>query len=129
MSGETFVERQLSLVQALYSRTKDGKVDWQAWINADGFTATFGEFNLRIRVIRDDDYPDHPDYVLTVERGPSDQTIETISNATLRPVMERTTVDGLSPYRLLQETYEMARRKALNVEDALDRILATLNER
>jgi hypothetical protein len=92
------------------------------------FDADFGEFVLRIRSIPDHDYPKDPDYVLEVWSSDSDRIIEEISNVTLRPVMDRVTVDGFGPYALLQQIYDLARRKALNVDDALERLLATLKE-
>ena len=127
MSDETFLDRQLALVHALYGRTKEGRIDWHAHPDPRLFDADFGEFILRIRLIPDTDYPDEPDYSLEVWSADSDRLIETISNVTLRPVMDRITDDGFTPYTVLRETYEMARRQALNVDDALERILATLN--
>ena len=66
---------------------------------------------------------DEPDYALEVLDSFSDRKIETISNVTLRPVMDKTTTDGLSPFAVLGRIYELARRKALNVDDALERWL------
>jgi hypothetical protein len=41
--------------------------------------------------------------------------------------MDKTTPEGLNPYGVLGRIYELARRRALNVDDTLERILATLN--
>jgi hypothetical protein len=127
MSDETYVSRQLSLVHALYKRTIDGKVDWSETDYSQTFEATVGEYTFRISLVPDNDYPDEPDYVLLVKDSASDRWIDTISNATLRPVSDKITSDGLNPYGVLGRIYDLARRRALNVEDALERILATLN--
>jgi hypothetical protein len=42
--------------------------------------------------------------------------------------MDKTTSEGLNPYALLREIYELARRQALNVDETLERVLATLRE-
>jgi len=128
MSDEKTLERALALVQTLHSRTRDGKIEWLETHNVDAFETELGDFRLLIQHTFDPEYPDQPDYALTVFNKDSGREIETISPVTLRPVMDRTTVEGLNPYVVLQQTYEMARRKALHVDDALESILQSLKE-
>ena len=128
MSEEKTLERALALIQALHSRTREGRIDWQETTDARKFTTESGDFDLTIRLIPDRDYPDKPDYAVDVVNRSSGQKIETVSNVTLRPMMDRITPDGLNPYVVLEQTYEMARRKALRVDDALESILQTLKE-
>jgi hypothetical protein len=129
MSDETYADRQLALVHSLYSRTKDGKVDWKETNYSLSFEAPVGGYIFKISLVPDQDYPNEPDYQLQVRENDtkSQRWIDTISNATLRPVSDKITPDGLNPYGVLGRIYELARRKALHVEDALERILATLN--
>jgi len=128
MSNETALEKALALVQTLHARTRDGRLDWRETGDEQTFETELADFRLRIKLTQDRDYPDEPDYKLIVFKKDSGREIERISNVTLRPVMDRTTADGLNPYALLGETHEMARRQALRVDDALERILETLKE-
>jgi len=128
MSDEKAFERALALLHTLHSRTREGKVNWQETDDTRTFQTESGDFDLRIRLLPDRDYPDQPDYALEVFRRDSGRKIDTISNVTLRPVMDQKTPDGLNPYAVLEQLYEMARRKALRVDDVLDSILQTLEE-
>jgi hypothetical protein len=74
----------------------------------------------------DSDFPDQPDYLLRVYDKSSGRELDAISNVTLRPVMDKTTAEGLNPYVLLEQTYEGARRKALKVEEALENLLEAM---
>jgi len=128
MSDETYADRQLALVQELYKRTKERKINWVGSRYSSSFEANLGDYLLRISFRVDNDYLDDPDFFLSVVdvSSEAERHIDTISNASLRPVMDKTTSDGLNPYALLREIYELARRKVLNVDDTLERVLATL---
>lgn len=126
MNDEKFLEKSLALVEKLYYQTKSGLLDWEE--NDHGaFETHFGPYALRIRTIPDPDYPDEPDYEISVvnEKG---SVIERIGNVNLRPVLDRTTPEGLTPYGLLESIYHTARRKALRVDNALDSILVALEK-
>jgi hypothetical protein len=125
MSDDKTLERSLALVHALYKRTRDGAVDWQDVGTVDMFDAAFGDFRLRIRLVYDPDYPNEPDYLLDVMNAHGG-TIETISNISLRPLSDRLTNEGLNPYTVLRQIFDMARRKALNVDEAIESILGEL---
>src|SRR5215203_2808746 len=118
MSDETYVDRHLSLVQELYERTRAGKIDWVESRYSHSFEISMGQYVLRISLIEDNDYPNDPDFSLFVADVSSgtERWIDTISNSTLRSVMDKTTPEGLNPYALLREIYQLARRKALNVD-------------
>jgi hypothetical protein len=128
MTDDRPLEKELALVQTLYAKTRAGAVTWEEALDAPfnaGFQTQLGNFKLRLRQIPDRDYPDQPDYELLVEDY-SGKELEKISNTSLRPVMDRTTPDGLSPYNLLDRTYEIARRQALRIDEALETILEDL---
>ena len=125
MSDNDALEKTLALVQRLHARTRDGKVDWETTHIEGLFAVQLGEFVLRLKQIPDPDYPDQPDFKLDVEDA-SGRTIERITNTTLRPVNDRLTEEGLSPYNLMERTFDMARRKALGVDDVLETILQGL---
>lgn len=126
MSDEKVLERSLALVQTLYKQTQDGKVEWQEGGDARSFRTDIGNFDLIIRQIPDQDYPDEPDFSLEIVEKHSGTVIETISNVTLRPVMDHKTAEGLNPYNVLYEMFQMARRRALKIDDVLENILHQL---
>ncbi len=126
MSDEKVLERGLALVQSLHKRTREGRVDWQDRGDTRSFRTDIGDFDLIIRQVPDPDYPDEPNYSLEVVEKGSGRVLEAISNATLRPVMDRKTAEGLSPYAVLDDTFQMARRKALKIDDVLENILHQL---
>lgn len=128
MSNSTALDKALALVQRLYDRTREGKVDWQEAHGESRFVSRQGSYALVLREIPDPEYPDQPDYELAIVEEESDRTIDRITNATLRPVMDRLAGDGLNPYELMARTFEMARRTALGVDNALETILQGLGE-
>ena len=126
MSDNEALEKALALVQRLHARTRDGKVDWETTHAESLFAVRLGQFMLNLKQTPDPDYPDQPDFELVVVDEGSGRTIERITNTTLRPVNDRLTEEGLSPYNLMERTFEMARRKALGVDDMLETILQGL---
>lgn len=126
---DAILKRGYDTVRALHLRTKNGKVDWQPSDNDKAFQADFEGFRLVIQEVPDSDYPDKPDYHLNIVNNLG-QTIETISNVTLRSLSEEPGRPPRlpNPYNLLSETFEMARRKAFGVDAALEAILRQLKE-
>ena len=119
-------DKALNLVRLLYKRTTAGSIDWQ-YARKDEVSASVDEYSLVLRRQEDQDYPEQPDYFLTLVDSQG-RNIETISNISLRPLMDRVGDEGLNPYQLLAETYRLARRKALGVDEALDSVLKRLAE-
>ena len=126
MSDPKALEKALALVQRLHARTREGKIDWKDTNAETEVKVTLAPFVLQLRQVHDPDFPTEPDYELEVVEENSDRTVELITNRTLRPVMDRLTEEGLNPYRLMALTFEMARREALGVDNALDSILKDL---
>lgn len=126
MSTGKPLEKALALVQRLHRRTHEGKVDWEPTDSEHGVAARLEGFRLTLRQISDPDYPDQPDFELAIIDENLGTTIERITNSTLRPVMDRTTEEGLNPYTLMQQTFEIARWRAFGVDNALETILKGL---
>ena len=128
MSDSEALEKGLVLVQRLYLRTRGGKVDWEPTNDESVFAVQLGHFRVSLGEVPDPNYPDQPDFELLVIDESSGRTIERITNTTLRSLNDRLTEGGLSPYKVMERTYGMARRKALGVDDALEAILQDLAE-
>ncbi len=127
MSEEKALEQSLAVIEALYRQTRERKLQWNETSNPRLFTTEFGDFTIESRAIPDSDYSDKPDYEIDIINTTTGRTIETISNISLRPVMDRTTKEGLNPYSLLEQIYSTARRQALKVDDALESLLHSLS--
>ena len=92
------------------------------------FDADVDDYLLRIRSVSESLYLNEPCVVIDIIRRDSNLLIETISNATFRPVQGQISADSISPNQLLAETHRQARIQALRVGDTLDRVLASLLE-
>lgn len=125
MSDNKALEKALALVQRLYARTCEGKVDWEKTGDESQFVVQLGHFMLTLTQVPDAEYPDQPDFELAIV-DETHTTIEQITNTMLRPVSDRLTEEGLRPYPLMARTFEMARRKALGVDDVLETIIQGL---
>jgi len=138
------LDRSVSLLEELYNRTREGKLSWldAGYDTAPdssvpfgvkptthlGFRTQSGGFVLRIQMVPNEDFPSEPDYFLYIVSPDTDVIVETISNTTLGPALDRRTSDGHTPYILLKQIYETARRQARHVEDVLDRVLESLRQ-
>lgn len=128
--------KDLKLVETLYRRTVAGELAW-SHLEEDSAAVwvPVGNHSLVIREIPDPEYPDEPDYELRIYGEPllvakltQAAPIQIVSNRSLRPVSDRKSEDGLTPYALLSKTYGHARRIAYNVDETVDAVLAALGE-
>ena len=126
MSEDTKYTRQFEVLKALYGRTQNGFVDWQPTAHDSTFTSESGGFVLKLRAAYDSEYPEKPDYYLDIYSG--NKKIETISHSMLRGESSQHPIVGNTPYGMFEKLFEMARRKAFNVDTALDKLLESLSE-
>ena len=117
-------QKSLELVKALYKRSQAGRLEWKP-VDNNQLRTELGEFTLDLLRVHDQDYPDEPDYFLTLVDSQG-RDVETISNISLRPLMDQKDEDGLNPYQLFRLTFEHARRKAFGVDAAVDSVLKKL---
>lgn len=129
LATDKFLLRSFSIVNTLYKRTVEGAINWveSNW-HSGAFEAEFENVKVVIREEDDPEYPQQPDYILNIVNTRTGRGIEVISNRTLSPLTERVNEQGLNPYSVLQETFKMARRKALKVDDTLDNLLEQLKK-
>jgi len=109
------------LVQQLYRRTDDGRVEWEETEIEGVFQAAFPEHTVRLSMHLLDGYvPGSEDYVLSIfnTRG---LKIEEVSDTDLAE-------DLADSYEVMKHLYRAARRKAMGVDQALNSILSALGE-
>ena len=128
MTESKSIEQHLGLVQRLYARTCDGKVDWEYVRGESKVVTQLGHFIVELRMIPDPDYPDQPDFGIAIIDEGSKEEIEQFTNVMLRPVMDTLSEEGLNPYSLMKYTFDIARRKARGADVALEKILESLTE-
>jgi len=104
------------LVQKLATSTEYGAIDWARTEKPNYFQASLAEYSVRIALTN----PARGDYLLqildpfgdTVEEVTDDQLVQLLPNATA----------------IMKDLYDVARRKVMGVEDALDAILKQLDD-
>jgi hypothetical protein len=116
----------LLLLQRLFARNADGRIVWAPFSSEREFITRVGEYQITISERDDPEYPDQPDYFLTIS-DKAGNWIATISNITLRPLLDRE-FNGMNPYVLLQTIYRTAHRSALGVDKVVHNLLDLLKD-
>lgn len=102
-------DKTIALIRALAEKTGNNEIEWEKTSNPDAFQTSFPNYSI-VLLQRVGDISLH----LANEKG---QVIERYSS-THAP----TDID-----QMMHETFELARRRALGVDEALDDILRTLD--
>ena len=102
-------EKLLRLAQALYEKTKSGELSWETTPNEATFQASF------------------PKYSILLQKDGDDVNLK-ICNEEGRVMEELTDEEAFQHFDrpILGELFEIARRGAMGVEEALDEILSNL---
>jgi hypothetical protein len=116
----TEIEQKLfTLVQKLHAKTLAGGVVWERTSTNNAFQTSFPTFVVRLYE-RWEDGAESPDYVISI-RDESGLTVERASDVELTKA-----IPNCNAFAIMRELYTMARRQALNVDSALDSLLAEL---
>lgn len=110
-------EKIAGLVVALNNATVAGRVVWSVTESDGIFQASFPNHSVRIYLVSNDSGFDD-DYVLEIvnEFG---EVVESVRDPELRGAVDE-------PYLFMRELYEMARRGAMGVDQAIDDIMRYL---
>jgi hypothetical protein len=108
-------EKMVSLLQKLYQRTSEGRVPWQETEMPEVFQAAFPGYAVRIH-----HDPDSGDIVLSLFNEEGAQ-IEEVTDEDIKNELQNS-------FTLMKDLYDTARRTAMGVEEALDKILAELDK-
>lgn len=102
-----------ALITKLLKNTRAKKIDWQPTDSGGVFQASFPGYSVRLDMKRDD-------YFLSLynEWG---EFVDSMSDAQLHH-------DYQGAYDAMKELYELARRDAMGVDEALDTILGQLTD-
>jgi len=118
----TVEERLWQLVLRLKQKTAEGSVSWEATPNKSTFQTSFPKYSVRLAELPGEPENDY-DIRIYDEGG---RLLESASDVAISKSIE--TLTGQESFKAMKELYTMARRQALGVEEALDELLASLDE-
>lgn len=105
------------LVDLLVQNTKSNNVEWDKTELSNEFQASFADYSVRLAHIESEL---EDEYVIKIYDWAGD-VMEEVSDVQLKELIR-------DPYRRMKEMYEIARRKVMGVEDALDSIISKLED-
>ena len=107
-------QKIILVIQKLIDKTSAGEIGWEETELENVYQAVFPEYSVRI-------WPRGEDFVLGIFNAQG-ALIEEVSDVALK--------DELSDsYRIMKDLYLSARRAAMGVDQALDEILSSLEEK
>lgn len=109
----------LKLVQKLHAKTLDGGVVWERTSARNAFQTPFPTFVVSLYEEWEQG-ADEPDYGISI-RDEAGVTIERATDVELTRA-----IPDSKAFSIMRDLYTMARRQALNVDSALDLLLAEL---
>jgi hypothetical protein len=112
------LDKMVKVIQLLAERTEAGKIQWEETEASGAFQAAFATYSVRLskRPSRDRDEAD--DIVLQIVNDDG-TVVEEVSDVDMHARME-------NAYRTMKAIYDVARRTALGVEQALDALIGDL---
>jgi hypothetical protein len=102
-----------TLIQLLHDKTSEGKLVWTITQDDGEYQATFSDFGVRV-------YKVGADFHIAVYNS-SGELVEDVSDPQVKPDLQ-------NAFKIMREIFEMARRKALGVDDVLDKIIGELSK-
>ena len=111
------MEKHLALVSELHEGTQEGILEWSSTLRPDAFEVPFANYTVRISA-------DEQDYRISVVDAIG-RIIESFTHAEIATGPE---AERQKYYKMLEEIYEMARRKAYGVDEALNDILEEIRK-
>lgn len=114
------MDKRLRLIRSLHDRTSEGRIAWEPTNREREFQASFPDYTISIGM-RPNRNREEEDYGLKLYNADFD-LIEEIWDEDVQAE------ENLYPFVLLRDTYQTARRTAMGVEKALDRLLVELDD-
>lgn len=114
-------EKMARLVARLAARTEDGSVNWEETAVTGQFQLAFPNYSVLVLLQESKgQIAGALDVVLRVCNTAGD-VVEEVADPDLEDILE-------NPYQDMLELYQLARRSAMGVEDALNSILSALED-
>jgi len=113
------LDKRAILLARIIDATQNGTIDWQKDSSRNSFVASFSTYSVRIRSEPDPNSPED-DYNLAIIDGFGD-VVEEFDHS---PLVDNGIRDA---YSQLKKLHEMARRRAMGVETALDSLIKEIS--
>jgi hypothetical protein len=120
------VEKHKKLLELLYSRTREGKVNWSDTVDRGSYLASFENYSVEISQQRNPDNPEEADVVISI-RNSSGDVIESFVDTDIGTQIDEQQLRR-EFYQRASALYSMARRAALGTDKALDAIIGELDD-
>jgi hypothetical protein len=115
----------VTLVGKIETNTNSDLLIWEATADAHEFQTTLANFVVRIGEQFDPEDPERPDYVIKIIDRDGN-TLESATNVDLVKMEHEATFGERHPYEVMQSIFKKAKRQALGVDKAIDKILSEL---
>lgn len=112
-----------SLVKRLAENTSAGSRDWEVTPSPKAFQTSFPEYSVRIVETESLESPE-PDYMITLY----DKDGRLIERATDSQLSQAAADENENAFVVMRDLYTEARRKSLGVEQAIDNVIASLED-
>jgi len=119
-------EKLAQLAYRLQQKTIEGEVDWNETVVSGVYQASLADYSIRISLQPSLETPEKDVKISIInEEGVE---IESFLDIDIKPEwLAKMEIDN-SPYTIMYNTYEVARRLALGTEKAINQILLKLEE-
>jgi hypothetical protein len=111
-------DKRRALVERLLEKTTAGEVNWEATETELEFQAAFTKYTVRIT---SQHHRDSTDYIIRIFNSEG-ALVEEFDDT------ELTADDVFSPFLVMKETHDLARRYVMGAEQALDALLDELGD-
>ena len=116
----------VELAYGLYKRTNSGKINWGETVEEDVYQASLANYSVRISL--EDSETTAPNDVRITIINSEGSVIESFTDVDLRDEWHGNLEIDESPYVIMLNMYEIARRTALGSEKAIRDILKELDD-
>ena len=117
-------QKLADLAYMLYQRTLKASIDWEEAVTPGVYQASFSDYSIQISLLGSQITPDSDVKISVIDDNGNE--IESFSDVDIEQGwLEKFKVD-ITPFKIMYETYEIARRSALGTEQAINKILSEL---
>ena len=113
-------QKTADIIIKISKKTQDDLIEWETTERAGKYQVSFSNYSIRIFKSISNETPGDDDYIIQVINGYG-ETVEEVSDVDIKSLLP-------DAYKIMKNTYELARRKAMGVDEALDSILDELDE-
>ena len=119
-------QKLADLAYMLYHRTRKASIDWKEAVTPGVYQASFSDYSIQISLHGSQNTSDSDVKISVINDNGNE--IESFSDFDIeREWLKKFGVE-ITPFKIMYETYEIARRSALGTEQAINKILSELDD-